>query len=58
MFGLGVWSYNGMRAFRLVEHTASSGERAKSGGGAHQSGGAVHGTGGPGGAAQQAHSNE
>jgi hypothetical protein len=31
MFGLGVWSFNGMRAFRLVEHTASSGHAAKPG---------------------------
>jgi hypothetical protein len=51
MFGLGVWSFNGMRAFRLGEHTASSGEQGKSGGGVQRTGsgsqGAVHQTGGP-----------
>jgi hypothetical protein len=43
-FGLGVWSFNSMRAFRLVEHTASSGVRAKSGGGAQRAGSGSQGT--------------
>jgi hypothetical protein len=47
MFGLGVWSFNGMRAFRLVEHTASSGKHGAPGGGAERSGSGRASTGKP-----------
>jgi hypothetical protein len=50
MFGRGVWSFNGMRAFVLPEHMAVSGHGAaqgKPGGGAERSGSGRASTGKP-----------